>query len=179
MNSVKTFRSAAMRLIAIVTTAAYIFTFGFPAPVLAEQKIEVPAGTSLTLKTVTNLSPKQLRVGDQLELVVVNDVIVNEKVIVKGGARARGEVTSSKEHSYIGIAGKMGFTLKNVTAVDGTLIPVSGNRYIEGPDKMVVSIGLSIICCLLFALMKGGEADIPSGTLVEASVMVTTPVTIK
>jgi hypothetical protein len=42
---------------------------------------------------------------------------------------------------------------------------------------MVVSIGLSLVCCILFALMKGGEATIPSGTMLEGATTMAVDVT--
>jgi len=141
----------------------FILTFVSPFNVLAQTKVQVPVGTVVTVKTNTLVSPEILNVGHTVYLSVVSDVIVDDKVVIKEGATAIGEVTVSRELNYIGIPAKIGIAVRSVQAVDGSTIIISGIKLVEGKDKMVVSIGLSLIC-FLFALIKGGEADIPAGT---------------
>jgi len=86
------------------------------------------------------------------------------------GAKAIADVMEAKSRNLIGIAAKLGIALRSVEAVDGSLIPITGSKVAAGKDKMVASIGLSLICCILFALMKGGDATIPSGTQINAIV---------
>jgi hypothetical protein len=93
--------------------------------------------------------------------------------------RQGGEITASKDRNIIGIAAQIGFAVRSVQAVDETTVPVSGSKVVEGKDKMVASIGLTLVCCILFALMKGGDASISAGTQIETTVAATTTVTVK
>lgn len=167
------------QLLAIGTTLIFLWTFLLPHEALAQKKIKIPVGTVVLLRTNTTLSPKQLNVGDTVELSVVSDVVVDGEVVIEAGAKARGEITTSKDRNLIGIAAKMGLVVRGVQAVDGTTVPLSGSRIVEGKDKMVMSIGLALVCCILFALMKGGEAEIASGTQIECTVAGTTEVTVQ
>jgi len=143
---------------------------------VAQEAVKVPSGTVVTLRTMTPLTPEQLNVGDLVILAVVSDVVVDGKVVIKAGAEARGEITSSKSRNMIGIAARIGLSVRSVTAVDGSTIPLFGTKLAEGKSKMTVSIGLSLVCCILFALMKGGDATIPAGTQIQATVAGTTSV---
>lgn len=139
----------------------------------------VPAGTLVPLSTVAPLNPELVAMGDTVMFVVARDVVVNSKVVIKAGATARGEVTASKNNNLIGIAGKMGIAAKSVEAVDGSTIMLTGSKNVDGKDKMVVSIGLSLICCVLFALMKGGDAEIPAGSELFAQSLTSVNVNVK
>jgi len=61
-----------------------------------------------------------------------------------------------------------------VQAVDGTTVMLSGTKVVKGKDKMLTSIGLSLICCILFAGMKGGDASIAAGAPITCTVAITT-----
>ena len=58
-------------------------------------------------------------------------------------------------------------SFRTVTAADGQDIIVSGSSRREGEEKMLESIGLGLVCCPLFLLMKGEEGVIKSGQIVQ------------
>jgi hypothetical protein len=164
------------RLVALATVLSFSWTFLLAGTCLAQTKVEVPSGTVVFVTTNTMISPEQAKIGDTVELTVANDVVIGGKTVIRAGAPAKGEIVASKDQNYIGIAGKIGLTLRSVEAVDGSTIQISGSKIVEGKDKMVMSIGLSLVCCLLFALIKGGEAVLPAGTQIEATVASTSMV---
>jgi hypothetical protein len=90
------------------------------------------------------------------------------------------EVAESKEKEYAGQAGRILVSFRTLTAVDGQDIIVSGSSRRERDDKMLESIGLGLVCCPLFLLMKGEEGVIKVGqiaqiyTIQKADVMVET-----
>lgn len=171
-------RGIAFQLLVVGTLFTFVWTFMLPHEVVAQEKVQIPAGTVVVLKTNSTLTPEQLKVGDTVQLSVVSDVVIDGKVVIQAGASAMGEITSSKERGMIGIAAQIGLVVRSVQAVDGTTVFLSGSKLVEGKDKMVMSIGLALICCILFALMKGGEASIPAGTQIQATVAGTTTVTV-
>ena len=158
------------RFVSISIAFLFIWTFLVSPDVIAQQQVQVPVGTAVTVKTTTTLTPEQYNIGDTVELSVVSDVIVEVKVVVKAGAVAKGEIIAAKTRNLIGIPAKIGVSLRSVQAVDGTTVLLSGSKVIEGKDNMVASIGLALVCCILFALMKGGEASIPEGTQIDGTV---------
>ncbi len=172
-------RSIAFQFLTIGTLFAFMWTFLLPQEAIAQQKVQIPAGTAVLLKTNTTLTPEQLNVGDTVDLSVVSDIVVDGEVVIKAGATARGEITTSKENNFIGIAAKIGLAVRSVQAVDGTTVPLSGTKLVEGKDRMVLSIGLALVCCILFGLMKGGDAFLPAGTQIGTTIAATTTVTVQ
>jgi len=168
----------AVRVVAAVTVCCFAWTFLFAKNCLAQTGTQIPSGTVVIVKTNTTLTPEQLNIGDTVDLSVVNDVVIDGKVVIAAGAAARGEIVSAKKRNFIGIAGKIGMVLQSAQAVDGSSVQIRGSKIVEGEDKMVMSIGLSLICCILFALIKGGEAVVPAGVQIEAQVSSTTTVNV-
>jgi hypothetical protein len=171
--------SLKFKVLSLILTVFFIITFICPLDIFAQTKVEIPAGKVIAVRTNTVISPDKFRVGNTVYLSAVSDVTIDGNVVIKSGASAKGEVTISKELNYIGIPAKIGIAVRSVQAVDGSTIMVSGSQSIEGKDKMVSSIGLSLVCCILFALMKGGDAIIPSGTQIDCTVSSTVSITIK
>jgi hypothetical protein len=101
-------------------------------------------------------------------------------VVISKGALIVAEVAESKEKEYAGQAGRILVSFRTLTAVDGQDIIVSGSSRRERDDKMLESIGLGLVCCPLFLLMKGEEGVIKVGqiaqiyTIQKADVMVET-----
>lgn len=116
------------------------------------------------------------KLPDTVNLSVTSDVVVDGKVVVKADAQTSGEVISTKKRNYVGIPAEIGISIRSVQAVDKTTVILSGSKVIKGQNKMVTSIGLSLICYILFAGMKGIEVSIPAGTQITAMVAVTTSV---
>lgn len=158
----------------IVTMAWLTFV---PTVALAET-ISLPAGTPVRLRVDTPIIPEGHNVGDRIGLTVSSDVVIDGNVVIAAGAEARAEIVQAKNRGMIGIPAKIGLSVRSVEAVDGTTIPLYATKVVEGKDKMVMSIGLSLICCILFALMKGGDATIPAGTEIIAETAGSISVTI-
>jgi hypothetical protein len=165
------------KALVVGTIGAFMGSFSLPYIAFAYGQVRVPAGTVVNVATNAVITPETVKMGDTVDLSVTSDVVVDGKVVIKAGAKASGEVIQSKNRNYVGIPAKIGIAVRSVQAVDGTTIILSGSKLVEGKDKMVTSIGLSLICCILFAAMKGGDASIPAGTSIQATVAVTTPVT--
>ena len=170
-------RSFATQVISVLLSLTITFVYLIPYELLAQGSIQIPIGTSVVLKTVTTLTPEQYKIGDTVNLAVVSDVIVNGKVVIKAGAMATGEINSSKVPGMVGSPAQIGLTLRSVRAVDGTSVLLTGSKYIEGKDNMATAIVVTILCCILGLMMKGGEALIPVGVQISATVTSSVSVT--
>jgi hypothetical protein len=157
------------RAIAVVLLSSFVWTIA--APVLAESVIvEVPAGTRVLCAFTDELAPATSAVGQRITLRVVDAIKVNEQVVIEAGALAVGEVTQSRKRGAIGKPDIIGVTLYSVTAVDGSALPVTGQRVAEGDDKQTSALVITILCCVLGLLQKGGKASIPQGAQIEGTV---------
>lgn len=175
MHSFLSKHKLSFRFVTIFTMLAFLCVTIAPLQVLAA--VSVSAGTIVPLRTASTISSSNVNMGDTIDLTVTSDVVVDGKVVIKAGAIAKGEVTNTKKKGILGSAGELSILVREVTAVDNSKIFLSGTRSVSGDDKMVVSIILGLLCVLGF-FMKGGEAVIPAGTQINASVVSTVSVSI-
>lgn len=134
------------------------------------QKVKVQMGTLMDLVFDPAVSGDTSALGQTVTLRVVNAVVVEGKTVIAAGAPAVGEVQSAKKRGMIGSAGSLVVAAKNTTAVDGTFVPLTGTKAIDGKSKVTSAVVVTILCCVLGLLMKGGKAEIPAGTSMRASV---------
>lgn len=150
-----------------------------PTKIFAETKVRIPAGTAILVRVVEKVSPSTHKLGDRARMLVDQDVVISGAVVIARSAPVFVEVATAEEAGYAGTSGKIAFSFKTVTAVDGNNILLSGTKEQKGKDSMVVSIGASIVCCPLFLLMKGEEGVVPENTLVTVYVLQDADVTVK
>jgi len=118
------------------------------------------------------ISSETAHVGDDVQMEVLGDVIVNGYVVIREGASAVGQISRVKEARSMGRRGNVALTLKYVEAVTGEHILASGShgekakgKTAETTAEVVVStavLGAPIAALWLFE--KGEETAIPPGT---------------
>ncbi|MHA8066277.1 hypothetical protein V7S76_06295 [Aquirufa sp. ROCK2-A2] len=155
------------------TTAAFLLvclsSFSFHAQ--ASGELVIPAGTRIELETVQNISSETIQPGETVDFKVRSDVSVNNTIVIKAGTIAKGIVVTADHAKGVGKEGNVEIQVKNVQAVDGTLLPLSSNPIArKGENNATLSIILGVLVCLLFLLIKGKNGVIPSGTSLDAIV---------
>lgn len=168
-------RNFSTKLSPLVTCFFFVWTFVLPHPAAAAQVV-VPPQTPLQVATTSAINPAEVNVGDQVYLSVTAPVSVDGVVVIESGARVLARITQAKENGMIGIPAAIGLVLESAEAVDGTMVAISGSVVQEGKNKMAISIGLALVCCILFAIMKGGEAQIAPGTTIMANTTMKTTI---
>jgi hypothetical protein len=142
--------------------------------------VAVPVGTVVELETAYNINSQLVRTGDAISFRVVNPVMVNGQVVIEKGATATALVTKSERGGHWGRAGRIAWTMKEVTAADGSRVPLQFSGRTVGDSKgakvatqMVVMGALMwpIAPVMLFHGFKRGEnAYVPEGKRFDASV---------
>jgi len=160
--------------IALLSCSVWQFVL-FPAVAFAAT-VDVPVGTVVLVVFNDDVDPKAVAAGQTVMLSALNPVVVKGSTVIEVGAPVLGEVTVAEKQGAVGKPAKVGVALRHVTAVDGTNIPLSGQKLVEGESKQTTSLVVTILCCVLGLIMKGGTAIIPAGAQVQATTMA--PVTI-
>ncbi len=151
--------------------------------------VSVPAGTVVELETAYTINSQLVRRGDAVSFRVVNPVVVGGQVVVEKGATATALVTKSERGGHFGRAGRIAWTMKEVTAADGSRVPLQFSGRTVGDSKgakvatqMVVMGALMwpIAPVVLFHGFKRGEnAVVPEGkrfdAVVQAEAVVNVP----
>ena len=154
-------------LVAVIMLSFLNLSFAY-----AGNEVVLKAGTYIPLEVVSEISTKNLTVGQMIDFKVTKDVMVGKDVVIPYGSMAKGQVTRFEKRKGIGKGASMQIQIKSVTAKDGTEVMLTGgNLSEEGDDKVVLTIVLTVLfVCPLFLLIKGKQAVIPAGTAISASV---------
>jgi hypothetical protein len=141
-------------------------------------KVKIPNGVTIEVEAPFDINSQYFRKGDKLSFRVVNPVKVDGVVVVAPGATATALVTLAQRGGHFGRAGRIAWTMQNVTAVDGTRIPLQAGGRIVGDShgakvatQILLGGGLGIFAPLgLLAGFKRGEnAIIPAGKRMEVT----------
>lgn len=153
---------------------------GDPVTPTQRAAIKLPAGTVIDFETVYPINSHEFRKDDAISFRVVNPVIINGSVLIIQGATATGIVTIAQRNGHFGRAGRITWAMKEVTAVDGTRIPIEFTGHTVGDSKgakvaaqtiiMGALMGPAAPIALLGGFKRGENAYIPAGKRFQASV---------
>src|SRR5215470_4343953 len=101
--------------------------------------------------------------------------VIDGAVVFDRGATVHGRVIKQKRPRLVGRGGLLEFALEDVTAVDGTRVPIQLSRGVKGGDhKKAIAAGAIITSAIVFpytapvgliwGFKKGDEAVIDAGT---------------
>lgn len=138
-----------------------------PAPRTA--KVEIPAGTAVEVETTSQVSSANIEKGGRINLRVSRRVLVNGVMVINRGALARGRVIKRNRAKAWGRGGTLDWTLEDVVAVDGTVVPIKLTNHVRGTDRSAAVVAAAIVTGaivfpysppvgLIWGLKKGGEA---------------------
>jgi hypothetical protein len=141
-----------------------------PAPV------KVPRGVRVELEMAHTIDSLTTRTGDLISLRVVNPVVVEGVTVVAVGATATARVVRAERNGHFGRAGRITWELKEVTAVDGTRVPLAATGHEVGDSKgakVAAVMALSVLspAALAVGFKRGENAVVPEGKRYEATVL--------
>lgn len=133
------------------------------------QSMTLPEGTPVHLQTRDDLSSKDARKGDKVELTVAEPVVVNGVTVIPAGAPATGEISRARDNGLLGRSGKLEIDVRQVSA-DGRIVPLRGQQNAKGKAGTIGAVGAGVVFLPLAIVVKGKEAKIPAGTKVDVYV---------
>ncbi|NQT34291.1 hypothetical protein HQ587_03805 [bacterium] len=158
--------SAMFGVISIIVLVSLGVTI-FGVDIVLAKSMTVKAGTPVMLQFQQAVNSKFNDVGDKPNVIVMQDVVVDGSVVIRGGSPAVATVIKAQKAGAVGASGVIEVEITGVHAVDGTLIRISGARISEeGRDKQTESIVITLLCCILALLMTGEPGEILAGTQV-------------
>jgi len=165
------------KVCAAITLLTFVWSmFLFPVCAIAATTT-LRAGTVVTCAFSDAVDPLSVTIGQRITLTVVGAVKVAGVTVIASGAPVQAEVTQAQKQGAIGKPAVIGVRLLSVEAIDGTVVALTGVRVVEGESKQTSSLVITILCCVLGLLMKGGEASIPAGTKIDGTVVAEAQIT--
>jgi hypothetical protein len=153
---------------------------------LARIQAVVPEGSLVELETAYTINSQHVRAGEAVSFRVVNPVKVAGVIVIEAGATATARVTKATRGGHFGRAGRLAFDLQDVTAVDGTRVPIQFAGRVVGDSKGAkvatitvltgVALGPFAPLALLNGFKRGENAILPEGRRFEVYVSKTTSV---
>ena len=148
-----------------------------PAPVVAAASGVLRAGTSVPLRTLTQLTTegKKLKVGQRFNLETSEPVMVAGNVVIPVGSPATGEITSVRNKGMWGKSGKIEARILYVRA-NGTQIRLSGAIDDKGVTGTAGVVGAVVLVPIAGFFVTGTSATIAAGSNVTGFVEEDVPV---
>jgi hypothetical protein len=138
--------------------------------------LKVADGTPVEIESAFDVSSASVKAGELISFRVVAPVIVDGATVIASDALATGKVVEAKKARRWGRAGQIAWSLENVIAVDGKLLPLKSESHVNGESragevatKTVVNAALLIPVfpiaplALLHGFKKGADAILPAG----------------
>jgi hypothetical protein len=140
-----------------------------PATPAETAKITLKEGTEVNLKLAQTLSSKTAAVGDSVEMLLDQDLIVDKTMVAKKGSRALATVSNAKKAGMAGRGGELNLRLEYVKAGD-TKVKLRGTQAKTGDNKTGATVGLVLAFGVLGFMKHGKQAEVKEGTPVKAYV---------
>ena len=88
----------------------------------------IPAGSHLSVRTDSQVNSGTAKAGDKFSANLVNDLVINGKVLAKAGAPAKGKVTYAKSSGRLHDPGELTLRLTSVE-INGKMVPISTSSF--------------------------------------------------
>jgi hypothetical protein len=137
-------------------------------------------GTPIHLSTDSEMTSQDNRVGDRVDLRVLDAVSLNGHTVIPVGTRGVGEVTLVRRKGMWGKSGRLEFRPLYLT-LGGRQIPISAHQMTkEHGDTGTAGVVASIVVLPLAGFfVTGTSARIPRGSIVDAELSQDLPVVFK
>lgn len=139
----------------------------------------IPKETVINVELVEELTSKTSRVGDEVKLKTLDNIIINDVVVVPAGSMVSGKVTKCTSSGLFGRAGKLEFAINSVKSINGIEIPLQYTDLREaGSDDGAVAV-FAAVSIIGGIFMKGKNVSFPAGTKMAAKVVADTDLKVR
>lgn len=134
------------------------------------------AGTRLHLVTQEAADSKTTQVGDEIRILLNQDVKVGDTVLVPKGTPVDATITQADSAGHAGAPGDLAFEVHFLT-VHGVQIPLRGGETLEGADhyKSRYFLFIPVVGIIPALAARGDDAQIKPGMTFTAAVAADTP----
>lgn len=127
-------------------------------------------GTVVQVGTVESLSSRNARRGDTFKLRLHVPIMAGDITIVPAGTEGSGEVIHAQRASGGGKAGELLLAARHIDH-NGVHFPLRGMKLARnGKDNSTLSAVLASTISVLALAVKGGDIEIPAGSLATAKI---------
>lgn len=135
-----------------------------------QNKIIIPEGTLVKAALKNEIRGGKMQVGNQIEFILKQPLVIGDQVIVSEGAKILGTVTEARASGVLGRKGKLAFDIEYLYLDNGQVIKLSGQNSKNLKGSGVVVAATSVVLTPLGLLIPGKGAKFEAGTVFDAYV---------
>jgi len=132
-----------------------------PSPVLTGDKISVPMGTRLTIRTIDSIDSDRNRVGDKFAATLDQPLYVNDVLVVPKGADVYGRLEEAKEAGHLAGKSQLRLSLTGLVVNGQTYALSTGDYELSGKSRTGNTAkkvgGGAAVGALIGAVVGGGK----------------------
>ena len=138
---------------------------GSASAALAEP-VTIPAGTEISLETMTALTSKKQVKGDQIPLKTSKDVWIDGHLLIPAGTPATGQISDSRVTGGFGMNGKLSIA-PLFLVMNGQVIRLIG----AAKSKNVLAADTAVAIAVVTPIISGHSGVIPVGTKINGALL--------
>jgi hypothetical protein len=148
-----------------------------PGTVVADA-VSVPSGTRVFIELEQRVTSKKKhnQPGSFVAARIWRDVVVDGHTVVNAGAPVMVQIGEIKGAKVAGVKGFVELKAKQVTAVDGSDVMLTGGYDRSGSSLIALSVTLAVVVFVPLIFIKGKQAKLEPGTIFDAMVYQATSV---
>jgi hypothetical protein len=130
----------------------------------SSRKLLVKDGTPIKLKLKRGVYSQYAKIGDEVEYLVDDELVVNGKIVVPEGAIVKGKVVSAEHKRTMGRGGKIDISADSVKLFNSQSIPLrafqrarGGGQGLDMSGEMLAAASLTLGVGAPFVLFKHGK----------------------
>jgi len=129
----------------------------WPSGELNVRQVTVPKETLVKIHLLTEINSGTSRVGQRVRYRVVEDVIIDGRVVIPAGAEGEGEITAVQSAGRFGQAGRVEVNWGTVPAIDGTRVQLNvSTRAAQQNQELAVAASMAGVILLGPVGLVGG-----------------------
>src|SRR5690348_8013999 len=128
------------------------------------QKLLIKDGTPVKMKLKRGVYSQYAKVGDEVDYLVDDELVVNGKIIVPEGALVKGKVVSAEHKRTMGRGGKIDISADSIKLFNSQSIPLrafqqarGGGQGLDMSGEMLAAASLTLGVGAPFVLFKHGK----------------------
>ncbi|HVG90584.1 MAG TPA: hypothetical protein VNB54_03750 [Alphaproteobacteria bacterium] len=132
-----------------------------PAPVMSGDRVSVPTGTRLTIRTIDSIDSDRNRVGDKFAATLDQPLYVNDMLVVPKGADVYGRLEEAKEAGHLAGKAQLRLSLTGIVVNGQTYALSTGDYELSGKSRTANTAkkvgGGAAVGALIGAVVGGGK----------------------
>ncbi|SJZ46943.1 hypothetical protein [Selenihalanaerobacter shriftii] len=123
-----------------------LLNYSLPQGKIKVKEIDIPSHTLVKIELLEKLNSSQVRKGEKIPYRVVNDILVDGKLVLPAGSRGKVTVTGVEEAKSFGQDGKIKLDFNKIALMDGTKVGLNiAKKAMEENRSMKMAVGASIL----------------------------------